>query len=182
MTSFMSYFGARRDPKQAARDAIVNLRQQLQMIDKKEEHLHKKMEEETKKAQANAVSNKTGSPSLLTFGLDTGILILSLMLSLIYSGYRCAETEEAERSGAQTIRRKSVTPGNAGEYIGSGEHECRDNVCNEESCRCAENHTWKSVEFSFPNLYVLFTDMFPKKKERWTKWTQRWLLLTNSGN
>ena len=65
MASFMSYFGARRDPRQAARDAIVNLRQQLQMIDKKEEHLQKKIEEETKKARANAVSNKTGSTSSL---------------------------------------------------------------------------------------------------------------------
>jgi charged multivesicular body protein 4 len=59
MASFMSYFGAgRRDPKQTARDAIVGLRQQLQMIEKKEEYLHKKIEEETKKARANAVSNK----------------------------------------------------------------------------------------------------------------------------
>jgi len=61
----MSYFGARRDPKQAARDAIVNLRQQLQMIDKKEEHLQKKIDEETKKARANAVSNKTVATAAL---------------------------------------------------------------------------------------------------------------------
>lgn len=59
MASFMSYFGAgRKDPKQSARDAIVGLRQQLQMIEKKEEFLQKKIEEETKKARANAVSNK----------------------------------------------------------------------------------------------------------------------------
>ncbi|KNZ79850.1 Vacuolar-sorting protein SNF7 [Termitomyces sp. J132] len=58
MNSFMSYFGARRDPKQSARDAIVTLRQQLQMIEKKEDHLQKKIEEELKKAKANAVSNK----------------------------------------------------------------------------------------------------------------------------
>lgn len=54
----MSYFGARRDPKQSARDAIVTLRQQLQMIEKKEDYLQKKIEEELKKAKANAVSNK----------------------------------------------------------------------------------------------------------------------------
>lgn len=59
MASFMSYFGAgRKDPKQTARDAIVGLRQQLQMIEKKEEYLQKKIDEETKKARANAVSNK----------------------------------------------------------------------------------------------------------------------------
>lgn len=75
MASFMSYFGARRDPRQAARDAIVNLRQQLQMIDKKEEHLQKKIEEETKKARANAVSNKTGStlPYLPVLGMLNGL-------------------------------------------------------------------------------------------------------------
>ncbi|KAK0242657.1 Snf7-domain-containing protein [Armillaria nabsnona] len=58
MASFMSYFGTRRDPKQSARDAIVTLRQQLQMIEKKEEYLQKKIDEDLKKAKANAVSNK----------------------------------------------------------------------------------------------------------------------------
>jgi len=58
MAGFMSLFGGKRDPKQAARDAIVSLRQQLQMIEKKEDHLQKKIDEETKKAKANAVSNK----------------------------------------------------------------------------------------------------------------------------
>ncbi|KAH7887795.1 Snf7-domain-containing protein [Phlebopus sp. FC_14] len=58
LSGFMSYFGGRRDTKQAARDAIVGLRQQLQMIEKKEEYLQKKIDEEMKKAKANAVSNK----------------------------------------------------------------------------------------------------------------------------
>jgi charged multivesicular body protein 4 len=66
MSSFMSYFGAgRKDPKQTARDAIVGLRQQLQMIEKKEEYLQKKIEEETKKARANAVSNKAVATAAL---------------------------------------------------------------------------------------------------------------------
>ncbi|KAG6378787.1 Snf7-domain-containing protein [Boletus reticuloceps] len=58
MASFMSFFGGRRDSKQAARDAIVTMRQQLQMIEKKEDFLQKKIDEELKKAKANAVSNK----------------------------------------------------------------------------------------------------------------------------
>ncbi|KAJ7276346.1 Snf7-domain-containing protein [Mycena haematopus] len=53
----MSYFG-RRDTKQSAREAIVVLRQQLQMIEKKEEHLQKKIDQDLKIAKANAVSNK----------------------------------------------------------------------------------------------------------------------------
>lgn len=56
----MSYFGGRRDPKKSAREAIVTLRQQLQVIEKKEEYLQRKIEEELKKAKANAVTNKQG--------------------------------------------------------------------------------------------------------------------------
>jgi charged multivesicular body protein 4A/B len=56
---FGNWFG-RRDPKQSAREAIVTLRQQLQMLEKKEEHLQKKIDEDLKKARANAVSNKQG--------------------------------------------------------------------------------------------------------------------------
>lgn len=107
MASFMSYFGAgRKDPKQTARDAIVGLRQQLQMIEKKEEYLQKKIEEETKKARANAVSNKAGasfrhlpppipsndlaaypgcSLSWSGFGLQTnGTLLMNILFSIIY--------------------------------------------------------------------------------------------------
>lgn len=63
MSGFMSYFGARRDSKQTTREAIVTLRQQLQMLEKKEEHLQNKIEEELKKARANAVTNKSGTSS-----------------------------------------------------------------------------------------------------------------------
>lgn len=60
MAGIMGYFGGRRDAKQSSRDAIVTLRQQLQLIDKKEEYLQKKIDEEMKKARANAVTNKAG--------------------------------------------------------------------------------------------------------------------------
>ena len=71
MAGFMSYFGGRRDPKQSSRDAIVTFRQQLQMIEKKEDYLQKKIDEEMKKAKANAVSNKAGEcpPSALLVSL-----------------------------------------------------------------------------------------------------------------
>ncbi|KAJ3736427.1 Snf7-domain-containing protein [Lentinula guzmanii] len=65
MSTFMSWFGARRDPKQSARDAIVGLRQQLQMIEKKEEYLQKKIDEELRKAKANAVTNKAVATAAL---------------------------------------------------------------------------------------------------------------------
>ncbi|KAM5540339.1 hypothetical protein V8D89_005797 [Ganoderma adspersum] len=65
MAGFMSYFGGRRDPKQSSRDAIVTLRQQLQMIEKKEDYLQKKIDEEMKKAKQNAVSNKPAATAAL---------------------------------------------------------------------------------------------------------------------
>jgi len=61
----MSFFGGRPDPRQTARDAIVTLRQQLQMIERKEEYLQKKIEDELKKAKANAVSNKAAATAAL---------------------------------------------------------------------------------------------------------------------
>ncbi|KIP07697.1 hypothetical protein PHLGIDRAFT_70544 [Phlebiopsis gigantea 11061_1 CR5-6] len=65
MAGFMSYFGGRRDAKQSSRDAIVTLRQQLQMVEKKEEYLQKKIDEELKKAKANAVANKAAATAAL---------------------------------------------------------------------------------------------------------------------
>jgi charged multivesicular body protein 4 len=64
MASFMSYFTGRRDSKQTARDAIVSLREQLMMIEKKEEHLQRQIAQDLATAKANAVSNKTGTPLL----------------------------------------------------------------------------------------------------------------------
>ena len=56
----MSYFGGRKDAKQSTREAIVGLRQQLQMIEKKEEYTMKRIEEEQRKARANVTTNRNG--------------------------------------------------------------------------------------------------------------------------
>lgn len=61
MASFISYFAPRKDPKQSARDAIVGLRAQLAMVEKKEEYLQKNIDEDLKKAKANVVTNKAGA-------------------------------------------------------------------------------------------------------------------------
>lgn len=53
-----SLWGTRRTTQESARDAIVGLRQQLLMLEKKEEHLANKIDEEMKKARANATTNK----------------------------------------------------------------------------------------------------------------------------
>ncbi|KAF8484847.1 vacuolar-sorting protein SNF7 [Russula ochroleuca] len=65
MASFMSYFTGRRDPKQTARDAIVSLREQLMMIEKKEEHLQRQIAQDLATAKANAVSNKSAATAAL---------------------------------------------------------------------------------------------------------------------
>ena len=59
----MNFFG-KKENKNSARDAIVGLRQQLLMLDKKEEHLNKKIEDELKKAKANVTTNKRGALSI----------------------------------------------------------------------------------------------------------------------
>lgn len=61
MASWMSYLtGTRQSSTEVTREAIVNLRQHLLMLDKKEEHLTKKIEDELRKAKANATTNKRG--------------------------------------------------------------------------------------------------------------------------
>jgi len=65
MTSFIGALWGRRDTQQVSRDAIVGLRQQLQMIEKKEEYTQKKIDEEIRKAKANAVSNKAVATAAL---------------------------------------------------------------------------------------------------------------------
>lgn len=53
----------RKDNKNSARDAIVGLRSQLLMLEKKEDHLNKKIDDELKKAKANVTTNKRGKHS-----------------------------------------------------------------------------------------------------------------------
>ena len=105
MSGFMSYFGARRDSKQTTREAIVTLRQQLQMIEKKEEYLQKKIEEELKKARANAVSNKPGA-CLPPWRLRGRVL---KDCGIVCSGDRGAEAQEGDRAGARATAGHAVS-------------------------------------------------------------------------
>ena len=54
----MGWFGGRGDHREGTRDAIVGLRSQLLVLEKKEEFLQKKIDEEMKRARANATTNK----------------------------------------------------------------------------------------------------------------------------
>lgn len=60
MSSWTNWLVGKRDNKNAPREAIVGLRSQLLMLEKKEEHLNKKIQEELKKAKANVTTNERG--------------------------------------------------------------------------------------------------------------------------
>jgi len=111
MAGIMSYFG-RRDTKQSAREAIVGLRQQLQMIEKKEEHLQKKIDQELKIARANAVSNKPLATSALKRkrANETQLeqlrgqqMQLEMQVNTLESANLNKETMDAMRKAAQVL-------------------------------------------------------------------------------
>lgn len=61
MSGWLNWVSGKRDNKNAARDAIIGLREQLHLINKKEEHLLTKIDDELRKAKANVTTNKRGT-------------------------------------------------------------------------------------------------------------------------
>ncbi|KAI9507569.1 Snf7-domain-containing protein [Russula earlei] len=113
MASFMSYFTGRRDSKQTARDAIVSLREQLMMIEKKEEHLQRQIAQDLATAKANAVSNKNVATAALRrkkmreADLDklAGMrLQLEVQVNTLESANINANTLEVMRRGANALK------------------------------------------------------------------------------
>jgi len=109
----MSYFGGRKDPKATTREAIVTLRQQLQMLEKKEDYLMKKIDEELKKARANAISNKPAATAALRRKkqFETELerlggtrLTLETQVNAIESANINANTMEAMKKGADALK------------------------------------------------------------------------------
>lgn len=58
--SWTSWFTGTRDTKKPAREAIIRLRQNLQLLERKEQHLQTQIDEQQNKARQNAVSNPEG--------------------------------------------------------------------------------------------------------------------------
>jgi len=113
MASWMGWFGGRRDTKASARDAIVTLRQQLAMLEKKEEYLQKKIDEEVRKAKANAVSNKAVATAALRRKkanenqldqLSGQRLQLEMQVNTIESANLNAETMQAMKKGSDALK------------------------------------------------------------------------------
>ncbi|KAJ1677368.1 ESCRT-III subunit protein snf7, partial [Spiromyces aspiralis] len=55
----MRFFWGASKPKTGPKDAIVKLRSMVALLEKREEHIQKKIENETAIARANATKNKT---------------------------------------------------------------------------------------------------------------------------
>ncbi|KAG8963004.1 ESCRT-III subunit protein snf7 [Tulasnella sp. 419] len=113
MSGWMSYFTGKKDTTKTTRDAIVTLRQQLTMLEKKEEYLQKKIEEEIKKAKANAISNKAVATAALRRKkaheaelerLSGTRLTLETQVNAIESANINATTMEAMKKGADALK------------------------------------------------------------------------------
>lgn len=102
MASFMNYFAGRRDTKLSTRDAIVALRQQLQMIDKKQVHMENKILEERNKAKANVVSNKMVATAALKRMKATELALEQLHNQRFQLEMQC-ETLESASFNVETV-------------------------------------------------------------------------------
>jgi len=109
----MSYFSGKRDPKPAARDAIVSLRQQLIMLEKKEKHLNDQIEGERTKAKENVLKNKPAAAQALKrvkmheqdLGRISGQRMqLEIQINTIESANLNAETMLAMKKGAEALK------------------------------------------------------------------------------
>lgn len=71
MSSWASWFGGKRAPptKDATRDTIVELRQHLLTMEKKDDFLSKKIEEETQKAKNALLAGGTNGKATATAAL-----------------------------------------------------------------------------------------------------------------
>ncbi|KAG9092854.1 ESCRT-III subunit protein snf7 [Ceratobasidium sp. UAMH 11750] len=113
MSGWMSYFAGKKDSRATAREAIVTTRQHLVVLDKKEEDLQRKIEEEMKKAKANAVNNKAAATAALRRKkmheaelekLYGQRMTLETQLYAIENANLNAETMARMKQGAQALR------------------------------------------------------------------------------
>jgi len=97
MAGWMGWFGGRGDSRESAREAIVGLRQQLLVLTKKEEFLQQKIDDELKRARANATTNKRCRSPLPDD--DNAKRFESIADGMMggFSGHRGVETKEGAR-------------------------------------------------------------------------------------
>ncbi|GAA6000588.1 hypothetical protein JCM10207_004564 [Rhodosporidiobolus poonsookiae] len=99
--------------KDSTREAIVNLREHLLMLDKKEEYLGKKIEDEVRKARAHATSNPRVAKAALRQkkvyeqeleSIAGRKMTLTTQVNAIESANMNKETLEAMKKGADVLK------------------------------------------------------------------------------
>jgi charged multivesicular body protein 4 len=78
-------WGASPDPRESARNSIVALREQLLVLDKREEHLQRKIDEELAKAKANVSTNKARKHEKSPLSQCTYIRLSAMISSTVAS-------------------------------------------------------------------------------------------------
>ncbi|KAF8323790.1 Snf7-domain-containing protein [Clavulina sp. PMI_390] len=110
--SWTSWFTGARDTKKPAREAIIRLRQNLQLLERKEQHLQTQIDEQQSKARANAVSNPEVAKAALrrkkTLQQDQERLsgqkfTLEAQVNALESANLNQETLEAMKTGASAL-------------------------------------------------------------------------------
>jgi charged multivesicular body protein 4 len=76
----MQLFFPRQKPKANAKDAIVRLRDTLQMLEKRETHLQTKIDTELKNAKSNAATNKRGNVKMTTIINKKKYILINIFL------------------------------------------------------------------------------------------------------
>ncbi|MCO5565869.1 hypothetical protein L7F22_019544 [Adiantum nelumboides] len=113
MSTWGSWLVGKRDNPNSAKDAIVGLRQQLLMLEKKEEHLTKKIDDETRKAKANVTTNKRAAQAALRQRkqyeneldrISGTRMTLETQVHAIESANMNLETMKAMRKGADALK------------------------------------------------------------------------------
>ncbi|GAA6063889.1 hypothetical protein JCM10212_001371 [Sporobolomyces blumeae] len=114
MSSWISYLTGRgAATKDSTREAIVNLREHLLMLDKKEEYLGKKIDDELRKAKANATSNPRVAKQALRQkkvyeqeleSISGRKMTLTTQVNAIESANMNKETLEAMKKGAEVLK------------------------------------------------------------------------------
>ncbi|GAA6004030.1 uncharacterized protein JCM10292_005845 [Rhodotorula paludigena] len=114
MSSWISYLTGRgAASKDSTRESIVKLREHLLMLDKKEEYLGKKIDDELRKARANATSNQRVAKQALRQkklyeqeleSIAGRKMTLTTQVNAIESANMNKETLEAMKQGAEVLK------------------------------------------------------------------------------
>lgn len=173
MAGFLTYLTGRKGAQDQSQNAIVGLRQQLQMIEKKEEYTRKKIEEELAKAKANAVTNKAGM-SIRTY---SGVATVRMRCC---SFPRRAKAEEDVGQGSRETGRNEASARGERQHARGCEPESGDYEGDEGCGQRSEEHSREHV-FSFRHP-AWVRALICVCVGRSTRWTRLWRTSRNKHN